>query len=446
MVFEIGQEVLRCQPFAYSIFTEYLSSVCDFCLKFKLDEPALKLQKCSGCKVLFYCSTACQKKAWASHHKWECKCIGKMSKIGLFEGNFDDFRMMCRVILKLKNGGHKIYDTLPNGQKVYYEDLMSHIEDLENRPHFLESIENFMHPILQDCLGDEKLTKEFVAELFGKLTTNQLHMCGKSQTGARIGKGLFLGVSKLDHSCAPNAVASNTNNENRKEMVVRCTSGKIEHFSDLRISYMGDLHKCTQDRRTKLEKNYYFLCDCSVCLDEDIDKLKSSLICSQCKGCVPISSAKCVQCQEKTQPSRIEEYSKSKAEIESLLTGDLEKNVDKFEQVYQDASKICHAYDSTYMNFMFVYLNLGPQNSYTLMKLIRKMLKNQAKTLPEFHINTAEISWRASKILFENGKFVEAKGLCQIAEEQHRTIYGENYSLVAECKNLLEQIDSKIKK
>ena len=82
MVFEIGQEVLRCQPFAYSIFTEYLSSVCDFCLKFKLDDPAMKLQKCSGCKVLFYCSTACQKKAWASHHKWECKCIGKMSKIG----------------------------------------------------------------------------------------------------------------------------------------------------------------------------------------------------------------------------------------------------------------------------------------------------------------------------------------------------------------------------
>jgi hypothetical protein len=34
-----------------------------------------KLEKCCGCKVVYYCNKECQKKAWAHHHKYECKTL-----------------------------------------------------------------------------------------------------------------------------------------------------------------------------------------------------------------------------------------------------------------------------------------------------------------------------------------------------------------------------------
>ena len=74
MAYERGQEVFRSQPFAYVIDTFYLQEVCDFCVKYKKEEnDNFSLKRCTACKVVYYCSTKCQKKAWKSHHKLECQ-------------------------------------------------------------------------------------------------------------------------------------------------------------------------------------------------------------------------------------------------------------------------------------------------------------------------------------------------------------------------------------
>ena len=73
MAYERGQEVFRSQPFAYVIDTFYLQEVCDFCIKYKKEENEnFSLKRCTACKVVYYCSSKCQKKAWKSHHKYEC--------------------------------------------------------------------------------------------------------------------------------------------------------------------------------------------------------------------------------------------------------------------------------------------------------------------------------------------------------------------------------------
>ena len=46
------------------------------------------------------------------------------------------------------------------------------------------------------------------------------------------------------------------------------------------------LHNRTEVRRRYLKDHYYFVCECSKCLDVTGDQLKSSLKCSKCQdGC-----------------------------------------------------------------------------------------------------------------------------------------------------------------
>ena len=40
-----------------------------------------KLLKCSKCHVAFYCGVECQRIAWKSHHKQECKLLHRQAEI-----------------------------------------------------------------------------------------------------------------------------------------------------------------------------------------------------------------------------------------------------------------------------------------------------------------------------------------------------------------------------
>ena len=79
-----GQEVLRCEPFAYVVNTEYLNAVCDYCLRntIKEENEGIKntsdLDKCPKCEVVYYCNSICQKKAWDAYHLQECAYIRKL--------------------------------------------------------------------------------------------------------------------------------------------------------------------------------------------------------------------------------------------------------------------------------------------------------------------------------------------------------------------------------
>ena len=115
MVYERGEEVLQEEPFAYCVIADNRSLVCDFCLRTCNSRENLKI--CSACKVVYYCDKHCQKKAWRSHHRRECKFLKNMNWIEL--KGFDYILIiMIRVIQKLEYGGDKIYVELP-GTYIY---------------------------------------------------------------------------------------------------------------------------------------------------------------------------------------------------------------------------------------------------------------------------------------------------------------------------------------
>ena len=65
---------------------------------------------------------------------------------------------------------------------------------------------------------------------------------------------------------------------------------------------------------------YYFHCECSRCHDVEKDHLKSSILCSECKGCVPIGQDYCKKCENSVESSLLEEYENLKSQISSLKT------------------------------------------------------------------------------------------------------------------------------
>ena len=78
MVYNRGEEIFRCQPYAFIILFSLRKYLCDFCLKYSEDPNDLK--KCSSCKMVYYCSKNCQGNAWLSYHSQECKIHMKVQE------------------------------------------------------------------------------------------------------------------------------------------------------------------------------------------------------------------------------------------------------------------------------------------------------------------------------------------------------------------------------
>ena len=88
---------------------------------------------------------------------------------------------LIRVILKLKNGGDKEFEQLPNGQKRYFKDLISHHNEIkqdENKMFVFMAI----YWYLQICLDDSELLlpKNELLEIFGKIFINRCERVKKS--------------------------------------------------------------------------------------------------------------------------------------------------------------------------------------------------------------------------------------------------------------------------
>ena len=154
--------------------------------------------RCGKCKIAHYCSRDCQEEAWHNHHKAECKYLRNMQTSYLQN---DAILLMIRIILKLQNNGYQVFSELPNGEKRYYKDLISHDEKRTFEENFrLEMTYGILEKILERNI---LLSKSDVFEIYGKLSTNAHEM--ENESLKVIASGLYLGSSAINHSCAPNA-------------------------------------------------------------------------------------------------------------------------------------------------------------------------------------------------------------------------------------------------
>lgn len=116
--------------------------------------------------------------------------------------------------------------------------------------------------VLRTLLHPDPVPKENeLMTIYGRLCTNGFNILDPEMIS--IGTGIYLGVSIVDHSCKPNAVATFEGTK----LKLRLTEDLVfQHWSQINISYI-DLINTRDDRRNELKNAYYFLCTCSKCVD-----------------------------------------------------------------------------------------------------------------------------------------------------------------------------------
>ena len=446
MAYKCGQEVFRDpKPFTYYVFPIYRKVVCDWCLKMCEDEGILKA--CAKCKWVYYCDQSCQKEAWNSHHKSECKYLQRQNMPEKVKEIFDgqsELRTLIlelmRTILKLKNKGGEEFFQLPSGEKRHYADLISNADELWMQKEESNQYEvfYFMYANFEIWLGDTIPSFKEFFDIFGKWRTNGSGICAMNLDDPFIviASGLYLGYSALDHSCSNNAIWINDG----KEMIVR-TIEDVENFSEIRICYIDKTEK-THKRKQLLKEQYFFDCKCLRCEDPNSDAKHTSLKCKNCLGWVNDNTKICSGCHQKLKLSDEE-----LAIIEKYKNGTLPKfeptmTTKEIRSILKKYVKIFHAFHEIFYQCEEEVLDSpnfalqGHNYEDMLLRLeLRKLgLNYYSGHIPKFYKDFVfyhrEISYACITLkLFDEAEFHLKK-----AEEICKVAYGEDHPYMQECQ------------
>ena len=137
MPFSPGEVVLKSKPFVYCISKQWRPGICDYCLNspmfFETEGPKEMIPCFAGCQCVYFCQQSCQEKAWEEYHGQECQLLSRFTNPNEID---EGIRMAARTLIKLRNGSDEIYEKLPNGRKVYFNDLVSHRQSMTENDYF----------------------------------------------------------------------------------------------------------------------------------------------------------------------------------------------------------------------------------------------------------------------------------------------------------------------
>lgn len=146
--FTAGSEVLECHPYVFVSRSEMHGKICDTCLTIKE-----WLQRCSSCKLVYYCGLTCQRMAWKLH-KLECKHLNKMFP----KMPSDTVRLLGLLLLRNDDS-----------DEDWLHELTTHSDEIRK-----EKSEMFTHilAVLNTYLDTRELNNANVFEQFCKVNCN----------------------------------------------------------------------------------------------------------------------------------------------------------------------------------------------------------------------------------------------------------------------------------
>ena len=437
MAYKSGQEVFRePKPFSYVVFPKYRKVVCDWCLKMCENEGILKA--CAKCNWVYYCDQTCQKEAWKSHHKLECKYLQRQKMPEtvkmVFDGHLEIHQTLIlellRAILKLKNNGGEEFFHLPNGKKRHFADLMSNADEIRKQEEEKNQFK-FFHVIYANFnIWLENSIPSFneFFDIWGKWCTNRASIFAMNfdDPFIKIASGLYLGYSALDHSCANNAIWRTVG----KEMVVR-TIEDVEDFSDIRICYINKTEK-TLERKKLLKKHYFFDCKCLRCVDPNSDAKHTSLKCKSCLGWVNEKTKICSGCHQKLMLSDEELTIVEKYKNGTLPKFEPTMTTKEIRFMLEKYVKIFHGFHEIFKQCGEVVPNC--ENMLLALELRKLVLNYFSGHLPNNHLDFVFHHCEISKACMLLKLFDEAEFHLKKAEEICKMTYGEDHPYMQECQ------------
>ncbi|KAL7118030.1 hypothetical protein ACP275_03G110000 [Erythranthe tilingii] len=234
-------------------------SKCEWCFS------SNTLKACSACRVVWYCSSNCQKSDW-KFHRVECRTLSKVDKerVKLLTPSV---RLMVKLCIRRKLEIEKIFPATVADNYKHVDALVSHMSEVEEKQLILYAqMANLVNLILQ--WPDSEINIKEIAENFSKLACNAHTICDSELRP--LGTGLYPVISIINHSCLPNSVLV----FEERLAVVRAMQN-IPKGAEVTISYV-EIAGSTITRQKSLKEQYFFTCSCSRCIklgqSEDIQE------------------------------------------------------------------------------------------------------------------------------------------------------------------------------
>ncbi|CAI0605802.1 unnamed protein product [Linum tenue] len=244
-----GEVIISQNPYVCVPNNSSGESRCDGCF------TTSNLKKCSGCQVVWYCGTTCQKSQWQLH-RLECNMLSKLEK-GRRKSVTPTIRLMLKLYLRRKLESEKVISTPPTENYNLVDALVAHMEDIDEKQLLLYAqMANLVYLMLQ--WPDSEINVKEIAQNFSRLACNA-HTLSDSELRP-LGTGLYPVISIINHSCLPNAVLVFEGSL----AVVRA----VEHIpkgGEVLISYI-ETAGSTATRQKALKEQYFFTCACLRCI------------------------------------------------------------------------------------------------------------------------------------------------------------------------------------
>ena len=288
------------------------SAICGLC-----QLPANLL--CAGCGDIAYCSKNCQKSAWKSGHKNECKpykiethpefgrflVASRQLKAGsriltkikpaicgpplTILGNSNKFKSEEfdeELCLKLENlqlqGNSQIitplkFLTLQKSDPDTFAKLLkleSHVEQVKKSERWKDFQQNIISPLKK--LG---YAEDLISQIVGIICTNSFELLQKDSIPQH---GLFELASLMNHDCVGNTRLVIDSSKDGFKMSV-FASVPISKGSPILFNYVKPLD-CYETRKENLLNFKFFLCQCPRCQDPtEFKTFNSAYLCPICQ-------------------------------------------------------------------------------------------------------------------------------------------------------------------
>ncbi|XP_055342169.1 histone-lysine N-methyltransferase set-18-like isoform X2 [Paramacrobiotus metropolitanus] len=263
------------------------------------------LRRCTGCAFSWYCGKDCQKTSWKFVHKHECQFFKKAleTEETAIPLTVETVRLCLQAMIRMKNDPDwdRPADGFPELSHRTFPNIMSHWKEIredQKELDFIDLMSSYFQKIWkgQDLYSD-LIEPSVLGVIYGKVRINNMTIFGTY--GDKLGVGLYLSASAIDHACLPNACPSFSG----IRINIHATED-VDCFDNVRLSYLDQTY-FSRPRREMLRQRYYFDCFCRGCADDRLDRKMNAVRCTKpsCKGHVlmdpyTFDSDPCSVCQE----------------------------------------------------------------------------------------------------------------------------------------------------
>ncbi|KAE8351068.1 hypothetical protein BDV28DRAFT_26460 [Aspergillus coremiiformis] len=242
-----GEDVLHVtSPFVAVLETDRLEDTCSGCFGKGLLRHCALLKGCSGCKVVKYCNTTCQKADWKFAHAQECSIFQSL-RPRILPINA---RALLRIVVRCARQKYAAEEL------DLFSRLETHVREIRDQnPAQWERIV-LTSKAVKTYSGTD-LTEELISAFGARLELNSFNFT--TAIYDRIGLYFHPYAALVNHDCDYNAIVG----FDGEELFIKAIR-PIQPGEQIFISYI-DTTNPVKLRRKELHERYYFNCQCSKC-------------------------------------------------------------------------------------------------------------------------------------------------------------------------------------